>query len=396
VLATTDDTPQAPPPKPPAPARRPKLPRSTPAAVAAPTNAADRNLLFGALALQAALIDNSQFAEACASWVTRKETPLADLLTERGWLTAAGREEVDRLVERHLNKHKGDLRVGLGALIGEELQHTLSAIGDDDLQHSLADLASGGHVGMTTVDEVGGTRRRYTLVRLHARGGIGQVWVARDPDLGRDVALKELQPKRADDPASWQRFLLEAQITGQLEHPGIVPVYELVRATPGEQAFYTMRFVRGRTLHAAIRDYHRRHGKGRTGKMDRLALLQTFISVCNAIAYAHARGVVHRDLKGLNVVLDGFGEVVVLDWGLAKLVDRPEEEHDLPAVTVEGARRTSTTGAGSCGTRRSTRTGPRSKPWPHGRRLPTSRRPSSCTSASTWPSPGPGGLPSTS
>ncbi len=92
------------------------------------------------------------------------------------------------------------------------------------------------------------TRERYSLTRLHATGGVGQVWLARDADLGRQVALKELRPERAANQAMWGRFLEEAKITGQLEHPGIVPVYELARRSEDQTPFYTMRFVRGRTL----------------------------------------------------------------------------------------------------------------------------------------------------
>jgi serine/threonine-protein kinase len=161
---------------------------------------------------------------------------------------------------------------------------------------------------------------RYSLTRLHATGGIGRVWLALDPELGREVALKDLRPERTDSSAAAARFLQEARVTGQLEHPGIVPVYELGRRPGDQQPFYTMRFVRGRTLTAAIRAYHAKRAEGRAGALDLHALLNTFVSVCNTLAYAHARGVIHRDLKPDNIILGDFGEVVVLDWGLAKLV----------------------------------------------------------------------------
>ncbi len=167
-----------------------------------------------------------------------------------------------------------------------------------------------------------GSGERYTLTRLHARGGIGQVWLAHDADLDRDVALKELQEERARNPAIAARFLHEARITSKLQHPGIVPVYELVPGMPGinadgdsEPPFYTMRFVQGRTLTDAARAYHEKRS---ARPLDQAALLNAFISVCNTVAYAHSRGVIHRDLKGQNVVLGDFGEVMVLDWGFAK------------------------------------------------------------------------------
>jgi serine/threonine-protein kinase len=185
------------------------------------------------------------------------------------------------------------------------------------------------------VDHPLGARERYTLTRLHATGGIGQVWLARDAELGRDVALKELRPERACSAAHQARFLREARVTGQLEHPGVVPVYELARTADGRRPYYTMRFVRGRTLAEAARAYHDRRRAGRAEPLDLLALLNAFVTICNTVAYAHSRGVLHRDLKGQNVVLGDFGEVVVLDWGLAKQVGRPEA--DAPAPEDAGA-----------------------------------------------------------
>jgi serine/threonine-protein kinase len=172
---------------------------------------------------------------------------------------------------------------------------------------------------------------------LHATGGIGRVWLAHDIDLGRDVALKELRPERAEDSTLGARFLQEALITGQLEHPGIIPVYELVRARDGRQPFYTMRFVKGRTLSAAARAYHDKRMAAQAVALELPALLNAFVTVCNTVAYAHSRGVIHRDLKGQNVILGDFGEVVVIDWGLAKLLGRPESEASAVAVVLDEA-----------------------------------------------------------
>src|SRR5262249_52658322 len=116
-----------------------------------------------------------------------------------------------------------------------------------------------------------------------------------------------------------------ARVTGQLEHPGIVPVYELAKRPENQQPFYTMRFVQGRTLSAAAASFHEQRSAGRAGLLELRALLNAFVTVCNALAYAHARGVVHRDLKGENILLGEFGEVIVLDWGLAKVLGQAEE-----------------------------------------------------------------------
>jgi PAS domain S-box-containing protein len=284
----------------------------------------DRNLLFGVLALQADLIDPQQFIDACLLWTSRKDAPLADLLVERGWIVPADRAHLDYLLARKLHRHGGDARAGL-ASVPDDVKRSLATLSDDDVQRSLAGLPGPGQAAhQATIDHVPPPHERYARVRLHATGGIGRVWLARDGDLGRDVALKELRPERAEQAALWARFLQEAQITGQLEHPGVVPVYELARRPDDRQPFYTMRFVKGRTLSEAARAYHEARLAGRADALGLPALLNAFVTVCNTVAYAHSRGVIHRDLKGQNVILGDFGEVVVLDWGLAKRLGRPD------------------------------------------------------------------------
>jgi PAS domain S-box-containing protein len=297
----------------------------------------DRNLLFGVLAMQADLIDPQQFIEACLLWTSRKDVLLADLLVERGWILPDDKAHVDYLLGRKLAKHGGDPRASLAA-IPDDVKRSLATVDDDDIQRSLAGvpLASAPQL-VATVDHVAGPRERYTRLRLHATGGIGRVWLAHDSELARDVALKELRPERAEHPGHSVRFLQEAQITGQLEHPGIIPVYELIRARDGRQPFYTMRFVKGRTLSEAARAYHDKRLAGQAEPLGLPALLNAFVTVCNTVAYAHARGVIHRDLKGQNVILGDFGEVVVLDWGLAKVVGRPEGESPAPSVVLNEA-----------------------------------------------------------
>jgi hypothetical protein len=300
-----------------------------------PADGADRNLLLGVLALQAGLIDCDQFVRACTLWATRKETPLADVLCEQGWLAPQDRALVEALLERTLTKHRGDARASLAEVTADRARRSLAEVLDPGFQKSLASLPAGGGSGpVSTVAYRPGSRERYTLSRLHAEGGIGRVWVAFDGDLGREIALKELRPE-AQDPAAAARFLEEARITGQLEHPGIVPVYELVKPADGRPPFYTMRLIKGRTLDDAIRAYHRKRGAGETGPLDLAQLLTAFVGVCNAVAYAHARGVLHRDLKPRNVVLGDFGEVVVLDWGLAKARGSADTPAGLASAPVE-------------------------------------------------------------
>ena len=154
---------------------------------------------------------------------------------------------------------------------------------------------------------------RYEVVTEHGRGGLGRVMRAHDKELGRDVAIKELLDRGN---ASELRFYREALITARLEHPGIVPVHEAGRWADGTP-FYAMKLVAGRPLKDLIEAAH--------GLAERLALVGNVIAVADAVAYAHDRRVIHRDLKPANVIVGEFGETVVIDWGLAKLLDDPDD-----------------------------------------------------------------------
>jgi tetratricopeptide (TPR) repeat protein/tRNA A-37 threonylcarbamoyl transferase component Bud32 len=160
---------------------------------------------------------------------------------------------------------------------------------------------------------------RFVVVQEHAHGGMSEVFRASDAELQRQVALKCLKAPFADHEESRQRFLREAEITAQLEHPGIVPIYGLVHDAHG-RPWYAMRFIDGASLYEAIRQYHREQ---RGDVVAFRQLLQRFLSVCQTVAYAHSKGVIHRDLKPHNVLLGTYGETLVVDWGLARAADEP-------------------------------------------------------------------------
>jgi serine/threonine-protein kinase len=162
--------------------------------------------------------------------------------------------------------------------------------------------------------------QRFRVIRHMAEGGLGQVLLARDEILGREVALKHIRPRVGEDPHMRDRFLVEARITGNLEHPGIVGVYAIGR-DPSGRPFYVMRLIRGESLKEAIQRFHVSEAPGRAAGHKTLALrklINRLIDVCNAVAFAHSRGVLHRDIKPANVMIGKYGETLVVDWGLAK------------------------------------------------------------------------------
>lgn len=208
--------------------------------------------------------------------------------------------------------------------------NTLLAIGPDAAQADLPLPAQQGEPA----------QQRYEILREHARGGMGRVLLARDAAVGREVALKELLPGRQSSSgvtrktgtlAQAERFLREARVTGQLEHPGIVPVYEIGQRPDGAP-FYTMKFVRGRTMADRLREIRDGEGSGNDKLLRRLKILESFTTVCEAVAFAHSRGVIHRDLKPQNLMLGDYGETLVLDWGLARVKHANESTSNLPPL----------------------------------------------------------------
>lgn len=292
----------------------------------------DRNLLFGVLAVQLDYINPGQLAEACAVWATRKALSLRGTLLEREWITEEEAHDIDRFLERRLRNSNQSCTDLLSRAVSDE---QLRSDDSDEAWRSISELMpSTGYVLGETLDFRPMRRHRYTITRLHSAGGLGRVWLARDPVLNREVALKDIRPDKRSQEDAAKRFIREAQITGQLEHPNIVPVHELNREN--DSIFYTMRFMRGRTFRDVIKTFHQKDQPRNTRHKRLRDLLTAFIAVCNAVEYAHSRAVVHRDLKPSNVVLGSFGEVVVLDWGLAKMVGEEDDDDDLPSVIVDG------------------------------------------------------------
>jgi serine/threonine-protein kinase len=237
------------------------------------------------------------------------------------------------------------LDAGLAAAFGPDSGPPLPAVPRICLRQPLAEPDT--PVLQVRSAEVPGPQQapgHYRIDGEIARGGMGAVLKGRDTDLGRDVAVKVLLAAHASETERVQRFVEEAQIAGQLQHPGVVPVYELGRFAD-HRPYFAMKLVKGRTLAALL-------AESKEPAEDRPRFVGVFEQVCQTLAYAHARGVIHRDLKPANVMVGAFGEVQVMDWGLAKVLPQggvADERQGQPRPETSVIRTARSAGPGSDG-----------------------------------------------
>ena len=244
-----------------------------------PAALADRNLLYGLLALQMDFVSKDELIEAMQAWALDKQTPLEQLLQDRGHLAPEDHDALERMLRRHLAHHGDNPQRSLAAVaVAPEVHDGLRSLADPEVVASLGHVptppatpmpataslptsgdpeATASYTGPSPEQE----RRRYRVVRPHARGGLGEVTSRLDAELNREVALKQILGDRADGDADRRRFVFEAEITGGLEHPGIVPVYGLGTDPDNGRPYYAMRFIRGDSLKEAIAAYHCRRGE---------------------------------------------------------------------------------------------------------------------------------------
>jgi len=281
----------------------------------------ERDLTFALTLIESGVLSRKQIAQAVKDWTIHGDLTLYDHLNRKGLLPDTDHTSLEETADSKLQKVLEKL---------DDVDSNISSIRESIVQQldqygrvatvlglSANDLASTQF--QRRVSEAG-----FQLLRKIGQGGLGVVWLARDEKLKRIVAIKEILRESASQSPEVKRFQREAEITGRLEHPSIVPLYQFGLDEQTDQPFYVMRYIGKKTLEDAIDEFHERRQNGEENSLQMHNLLNAFVSVCQAIAYAHSRNIIHRDLKPENVALDNYGQVIVLDWGLAKLTGEYE------------------------------------------------------------------------
>lgn len=289
-----------------------------------------QSLIVVVLARENGLLDPIQLGKSIEFISKHPDRPLLTFWLKESFMPKAVIERFRDLLTAKLKNSMSLLDVlddwsGVSSAIQEISQHINShslRASDTELTKAwsgFSDEATKSQKTTTNSDSQG--EGRFQIIRKHAHGGLGVVYLAKDNQLQREVAFKQIRPDQGGSQDLRNKFLFEAEVTGQLEHPTVVPVYAL-GTDPKGHPFYAMRFIRGQELKEVIQEFHQsvKSSSIRFDGPELRALLRRFLDVCNSIAYAHQRGVLHRDLKPGNVMLGKFGETFVVDWGLAKVI----------------------------------------------------------------------------
>ncbi len=291
----------------------------------------DQDMLFGAVAVQEFGHLADRWEEIVSKWSASPGVRLSDLLVERGWISHDQCQQVWAILQSRKEKNTGATSQDTDRTATQPSTQSPSmptqAWETEDL-NSTANGLSTEHI------------KRFEKIREHAEGGLGVIYKATDKQLDRMVALKQIRRDKADDVMLRNRFVFEGKITGQLEHPGIVPVYASGTDTTG-QPYYAMRFLSGVELRQKIDEYHEQRTSDQVG--DRAGqlrqILERFVDVCNVVAYAHSKGILHRDIKPRNIMLGKYGETWLVDWGLARRIAQPVspgEVEDTLSIQAQG------------------------------------------------------------
>ena len=275
-----------------------------------------KDIAAAVVALRKTGVSERKLSEAIRSWTIHGSVSLLDHLVNAELINKATQQELASEADVLLSKSIKNIQANSASesLIAE----TLEAVDPSGRIARLLGIQAATGIGASDTSEHRRAMHGYRLIRKIGQGGLGRVWLAFDESLKRHVAIKEVA--RNNSEAARERFDREAVITGRLEHPGIVPIYQLGTEDSTGKSFYVMRFLGKTTLHDAIMEYHERRAEGDNDPMLIRRLLDDFVNVCQAIGHAHSRHVIHRDLKPENIAIDSFGQVIVIDWGIAKVI----------------------------------------------------------------------------
>ena len=294
--------------------------------------ASTKGKLFASFARRLGYVTDGQLDLACQARRRDPSRELADILVAQGAIDATNRALIEEVVESHLALHAGNAEACFAGILDKGwVPAVLLADGSDPATAANAPMGpeppvvawqEGNADALTETVTLGSYTSggsRYELLERKGWGGMGEVWLARDRELNREVLLKQVLPQLAENARNRGRFLRETRTGAILEHPGIVPVYDIGQH-PGGQLFQVMRYFRPGSLHKKIAAYHLAHPDA----LDELAfrtLLGHFDTACRAIEYVHTRGILHLDIKPQNIVTGEFGETQIIDWGLAQITD---------------------------------------------------------------------------
>ena len=321
-------------------------------------NIAEQNLIFAGLGLQLGILTKEQVIRAFTEWLFDKSKLLPEILLHQNALTLEQANVLRSAVDAHIQKEGGHERALASLHLVKDLESDLDHLGDNELHATLSgavihrkELGLNEQFARSHLFEVpdsslpfelegasSKSKDRFERQQFFDAGNLGELYFANDTELNRTVVTKYIKPERANEGLTQALFHLEGEVTGALEHPGIVPVYGLGKDTKG-RLFYAMRYIRGRKLSRVIAEYHAispaEYGKKKEAL---IGLLQNFQSACLALEYAHMKGVLHCDIKPDNIMIGDYGEVFVVDWGLVMIHGEAAKQNsgkDDPLATLE-------------------------------------------------------------
>ncbi len=316
-----------------------------------PFSLVEHNLLIAQIGLEMGILTERVVKNAFTLWVCDRTERLEDLLvTMKAIRPEQKAQMMETLAEWQAKQFQSDLPSHSVSYV-RSLESILEFLEDSDINHSITNLqtqvmSSSGPSGPLPTDfpptepapDSSNTDRFVRKQLLNSQGGMGEIWIATDKELNREVIVKYIKEDRTRNNQHRGMFQLEGEVTGFLEHPNIPPVYGLNNDSKS-RPYYAMRYYQGKKFTKAIAEYHVL-GKSSAGARREAFrdLLQSFISACLAVEYAHTRGIIHCDIKPDNIILGDFGETIVLDWGLV-VVTEPTGNSRIDSMSESGVAR---------------------------------------------------------